>query len=63
MQSYGAVYSYAFSKRTDVNVVVTRFDNSSNAQTAPGQNGFLGGVTTEPGRDSQNVALGIRHRF
>ena len=63
VQSYGAVYSYAFSKRTDVNVVVTRFDNSSNAQTAPGQNGFLGGVTTEPGRDSQNVALGIRHRF
>ncbi len=63
VQSYGTVYSYALSKRTDLNFVLTHFDNSATAQTAPGQNGFLGGVTSEPGRDATNVALGVRHRF
>lgn len=63
VQSYGAVYTYGFSKRTDVSAVLTRFDNSRNAQSAPGQGGFLGGVTSEPGRDAVNVALALRHRF
>ncbi|MES3015904.1 MAG: porin [Pseudomonadota bacterium] len=63
VQSYGAVYQYAFSKRTDVNFVLSRFDNNENAQTAPGQACCLGGFTTEPGRDAHNVAVGIRHKF
>lgn len=63
VQSYGAVYSYALSKRTDVSAVLTRFDNNRNAQSAPGQQGFLGGVTSEAGQDALNVAFGIRHRF
>jgi predicted porin len=63
VSSYGAVYSYAFSKRTDVNLVLTHFDNKNLAQAAPGQAGFLGGVTESAGKDSNNVALGIRHRF
>ena len=63
VKSYGVAYSYALSKRTDINTVLTRFDNSANAQVAPGQAGFLGGVTASAGTDSTNVALGIRHRF
>jgi predicted porin len=63
VQSYGIVYTYELSKRTDINAVLTRFDNSSNGQAAPGQAGFLGGVTESAGTDSTNVALGIRHRF
>lgn len=63
ISSYGAVYTYAFSKRTDVNFVLTRFDNDSNAQAAPGGNGFFGGVTSEGGQDAHNVAIALRHRF
>lgn len=63
VQSYGIVYTYELSKRTDINAVLTRFDNSSNGQAAPGQAGFLGGVTESAGTDSTNVAIGIRHRF
>lgn len=61
--SYGAVYTYALSKRTDLNLVATRFDNSGLGQAAPGQAGFLGGVTASAAQDSTNLALGIRHRF
>lgn len=61
--SYGAVYSYSFSKRTDLNFVLTRFVNDRNAQTAPGGGGFFGGVTSSAGRDATNVALGLRHQF
>ena len=61
--SYGVAYSYAFSKRTDVNAVLAHFDNKNLAQAAPGQAGFLGGVTKSAGTDSNSVALGIRHRF
>lgn len=61
--SYGAVYSYAFSKRTDLNVVATHFNNKGLGQAAPGQAGFLGGVTSAAGVDSNNFALGLRHRF
>ena len=61
--SYGAAYSYALSKRTDLNAVLTHFNNKGLAQAAPGQAGFLGGVTTRAGVDSNNVAFGIRHRF
>ncbi|HSV69590.1 MAG TPA: porin [Methylibium sp.] len=63
VQSYGAVYSYAFSKRTDVSVVLAKFNNSETAQAAGGGQGYLGGVTSSPGRDFENVAVGIRHRF
>lgn len=62
-QSYGAVYTYAFSKRTDVNFVLTQFRNQDQAQAAPGGNGFFGGVTSEAGRDARNVAIALRHRF
>jgi predicted porin len=61
--SYGVTYSYALSKRTDLNAVLTRFNNKGAGQIAPGGNGFLGGVTASAGTDSTNIALGIRHRF
>jgi predicted porin len=61
--SYGATYTYALSKRTNLNAVLTRFNNKGAGQVAPGGNGFLGGVTASPGTDSTNVAFGIRHYF
>jgi predicted porin len=61
--SYGAVYSYALSKRTDVNFVLTQFNNKGLGQAAPGQAGFLGGFTRAAGVDSRNIAMGLRHRF
>lgn len=61
--SYGVTYSYALSKRTDINVAAVRFTNSTNAQAAPGGTGYLGGVTTSAGVDSTSLAMGIRHRF
>lgn len=63
VKSYGAAYTYALSKRTDLNAVLVRFDNGDNAQVAPGGNAYLGGVTAAPGTDSTGLALGIRHRF
>jgi GBP family porin len=61
--SYGVAYTYALSNRTDINAVLTHFDNKNLAQAAPGQAGFLGGFTTSAGKDSNSLALGIRHRF
>jgi predicted porin len=63
VSSYGVAYTYALSKRTDLNAVVTHFDNKNLAQAAPGQAGFLGGFTKSAGTDSNSIALGIRHRF
>lgn len=61
--SYGVAYTYALSKRTNLNAVLTRFNNKGAGQVAPGGNGFLGGVTASAGTDSTNVAFGIRHAF
>lgn len=61
--SYGTAYTFAFSKRTDLNAVLTRFDNKNLAQAAPGQAGSLGGVTASAGKDSTSLSLGVRHRF
>jgi hypothetical protein len=61
--SYGVAYTYSLSKRTDLNAVLTQFNNKGLGQAAPGQAGFLGGVTKSAGTDSTSVALGIRHRF
>ena len=61
--TYGVAYSYSLSKRTDLNAVLTHFDNKNLAQAAPGQAGFLGGVTATRGTDANSVAFGIRHRF
>lgn len=61
--SYGVTYSYALSKRTDINAAAVRFVNSTLAQAAPGGGGYLGGVTTSAGTDSTSLALGVRHRF
>lgn len=61
--SYGVAYTYALSKRTDINAVFTHFDNKNLAQAAPGQAGFLGGFTSSAGKDANSLALGIRHRF
>ncbi|MHB1250182.1 MAG: porin, partial [Polaromonas sp.] len=61
--SYGVAYTYALSKRTNLNAVLTRFNNKGNGQAAPGGNGFLGGVTSSAGTGSTNVAFGIRHYF
>ena len=63
VSSYGVAYSYALSKRTDINAVLARLENKGLAQAAPGGGGFLGGFTASAGTDSNNVALGIRHRF
>ena len=61
--SYGVTYTYALSKRTNLNAVLTRFNNKGAGQIAPGGNGFLGGVTGSAGTDATNLALGIRHTF
>lgn len=61
--SYGATYTYALSKRTNLNAVLTRYNNKGAGQIAPGGNGFLGGVTAAAGVDSTNIAFGIRHMF
>ena len=61
--SYGVTYTYALSKRTNLNAVLTRFNNKGQGQIAPGGNGFLGGVTASAGTDSTNVAFGVRHTF
>lgn len=61
--SYGVAYTYPLSKRTNVNFVLTKFDNSANAQAAPGGNGYLGGVTASAGKDSTSIAIGLRHSF
>ncbi|MEO8121957.1 MAG: porin [Rhodoferax sp.] len=61
--SYGVAYTYALSKRTDLNAVLVHYDNQNLAQVAPGGNGYIGGVTASAGTDSTGLALGIRHRF
>ncbi len=61
--SYGAAYTYALSKRTDLNAVFVHYDNKSTAQVAPGGNGYIGGYTASAGTDSNGLAFGIRHRF
>ena len=63
VSSYGAAYTYALSKRTDLNAVFVHYDNKNGAQVAPGGNGYIGGVTASAGTDSNGVAFGIRHRF
>jgi predicted porin len=62
-RSFGVTYSYALSKRTDINASAVRFDNSGLGQAAPGGAGYLGGVTRAAGVDSTSLALGVRHRF
>ena len=61
--SYGVTYSYALSKRTDINAAAVRFVNSGLGQAAPGGTGYIGGVTASAGTDSTSLALGVRHRF
>ena len=63
VSSYGVAYTYALSKRTDLNGVLVRYDNQNLAQVAPGGNGYIGGITASAGTDSTGIALGIRHRF
>ena len=61
--SYGAAYTYALSKRTDLNAVFTHLNNKNTSQDMLGGNGFLGGVAAKPGQDVNSLALAIRHRF
>jgi len=61
--TYGVAYTYSLSKRTDLNAVLSHFENKNLAQAAPGQAGFLGGVTASAGTDANSLAFGIRHRF
>jgi predicted porin len=61
--SFGAVFTYTFSLRTDLNLALTHFSNKDLAQAAPGQAGSLGGVTASAGADSNALAVGLRHRF
>lgn len=61
--SYGAVYTYSLSKRTDLNLALVHFNNKNLAQAAPGQAGMVGGVTARAGTDSNSYSFGLRHRF
>lgn len=61
--SYGMTYTYPLSKRTDINGVLVRVDNKGLGQSAPGGNGFAGGVTSGPGVDSTVIGISLRHRF
>ncbi len=63
LSSYGFALTHALSKRTDLNFVLAKADNSAKSQVALGGAGYLGGVTRAPGVDSTSVALGMRHRF
>ncbi len=63
VNSYGVAVTHAFSKRTDLNFVLAKADNSANSQVALGGAGYLGGVTRAPSVDSTSIALGVRHRF
>jgi predicted porin len=61
--SYGVTYTYPFSKRTDLNGILVRLNNKGLGQSAPGGNGFAGGVTSGPGVDSTAFGVSLRHRF
>jgi predicted porin len=61
--SVGATYSYALSKRTDLNLILARVSNKDLGQVALGGNGFSGGITQSPGQNSNSFGLGLRHRF
>lgn len=61
--SWGMAWTYALSRRTDLNLALAHYDNKGLGQAAPGGNGFLGGVTASAGKDANNLALGVRHRF
>jgi predicted porin len=63
VRSFGLAYTLALSKRTDLNAVLVRYDNSATSQVAPGGNGYIGGFTQSGGTDSTGLALGVRHRF
>lgn len=63
LSSYGVAYSHALSRQTDLSAVLVHFNNKNLAQSAPGGNGYLGGVTESAGTDSTGLALGFRHRF
>lgn len=63
VKSYGVAYTYALSKRTDLNAVLVQFDNGDHGQAAPGGNGYLGGVSEAAGVNTTSLAFGIRHRF
>lgn len=62
-RSYGVAFKHSLSKRTDLNLVVAKVDNSGTSQTALGGGGYLGGVTKSAGSDSTSLAFGMRHRF
>jgi outer membrane usher protein FimD/PapC len=62
-RSFGVALKHSLSKRTDLNLVVAKVDNSSTSQTALGGAGYLGGVTKSAGSDSTSLAFGMRHRF
>jgi predicted porin len=61
--SVGATYSYALSKRTDLNLILARVSNKDLGQVALGGNGFSGGITQSPGQNSSSFGFGLRHRF
>ena len=62
-ESYGIAYTYPLSKRTDLNLAVTKVNNNANAQVLPGGNGFLGGVSAFAGKDVTSYQFSLRHKF
>ena len=61
--SFGATYTYPFSKRTSVNLTAAHVTNKDFGQVALGGNGFSGGITSAPGTGSNSFGLGLRHNF
>lgn len=61
--SYGAAYTYALSKRTDLSAVFTQLKNKNTSQDLLGEAGFLGGVSATPGNTVNSMTVSMRHRF
>lgn len=61
--SYGATYTYPFSKRTSLTLAAVHVTNKDLGQVALGGNGFSGGITNAPGVGSNSFGLGLRHSF
>lgn len=61
--SYGAAYTYALSKRTDLSAVFTQLKNKNTSQDLLGAAGFLGGVSATPGNTVNSMTVSMRHRF
>ncbi len=63
VKHYAIGYFYSFSKRTTGYGAVSKADNSGQSRLALGAAGYAGGLTTDFGKDSRAIQLGMRHAF